>query len=151
MTAGRRRLRSSLAAVVPVTELAPRRLLLDTHVWLWWQAGDARLGVQTRRLLQRASEVRFSAASVWEIAIKIAIGKLTLPDDADIGAELSHSGFLGLPVEILHAEEVRRLPLLHRDPFDRLLVAQARVEGLTLVSADRQLFAYGIAVLDATT
>jgi PIN domain nuclease of toxin-antitoxin system len=134
----------------PVVELSPRRLLLDTHVWLWWQAGDARLGTQAEQLLQRASEVRFSAASAWEIAIKVGVGKLTLHKDADIGAELSHSGFLALAVDIAHAEEVRRLPLLHRDPFDRLLVAQARVEGLTLVTADKQLSAYDISVLDAT-
>jgi PIN domain nuclease of toxin-antitoxin system len=149
VTPARRRARKSFAAAAPVIELAPRRLLLDTHVWLWWQAGDARLGAQTRLLLQRASEVRFSAASAWEIAIKVAIGKLTLPTDADIGAELAHSGFLALPVEIEHAEAVRHLPSLHGDPFDRLLVAQARVEGLTLVTADRQLAAYGVTVLDA--
>ena len=87
MTPARHRARKSFAAATPVSELASRRLLLDTHVWLWWQAGDARLGAQTRNLLQRASEVRFSAASAWEIAIKIAIGKLTLPKGADIGAE----------------------------------------------------------------
>jgi PIN domain nuclease of toxin-antitoxin system len=146
----RRRGRRSFVPAAPVIELAPRRLLLDTHVWLWWQAGDARLGAHARQLLQRASEVRFSAASVWEIAIKVATGKLMLPGDADIGAELSYSGFLPLPVEIAHADDVRRLPLLHRDPFDRLLVAQARLEGLTLVTADKQLSAYGITVLDAT-
>ena len=127
-----------------------RRLLLDTHVWLWWQADDARLGTRTRRLVQRASEVRFSAASAWEIAIKVAIGKLKLPKNADIGVELAESGFLELPVAIAHAEEVRSLPPLHRDPFDRLLVAQARVEGLTLVTADRALAAYELAVLDAS-
>ncbi len=129
--------------------MAPRRLLLDTHVWLWWQADDARLGPATRALIHRASEVRFSAASAWEIAIKVAIGKLTLPADADIGEELSQSGFLALPVEIAHADAVRHLPPLHRDPFDRLLVAQSRLEGLTLVSADRYLAQYDITVLDA--
>jgi PIN domain nuclease of toxin-antitoxin system len=147
----RRRARKSAASAAPVTELSPRRLLLDTHVWLWWQADDSRLGPETRALVQRASEVRFSAASAWEIAIKSSIGKLTLPANADIGDELAHSGFLALPVDISHADDVRRLPPLHRDPFDRLLVAQARVEGLTLVSADRALAAYGIAVLDATS
>ena len=150
MTPARRRARKSFVTAASVTELAPRRLLLDTHVWLWWQADDARLGPQTRRLLQRASEVRFSAASAWEIAIKMAIGKLMLPKGADIGAELENSGFLALPVEVTHAEDVRRLPPLHKDPFDRLLVAQARVEGLALVTVDRQLAAYGIPVLDAT-
>jgi PIN domain nuclease of toxin-antitoxin system len=149
VTPARKRARKSFSAAAPVIELAPRRLLLDTHVWLWWQADDARLGVQTRLLLQRASEVRFSAASAWEIAIKVAIGKLTLPANADIGSELTHSGFIALPVEIEHADAVRQLPTLHSDPFDRLLLAQARVEGLTFVTADRQLAAYGITVLDA--
>lgn len=150
MTPARRRRMRSFAAAAPAAELGLRRLLLDTHVWLWWQAGDARLGTQTRHLIQRASEVRLSAASAWEIAIKCAIGKLTLPVDADIATEIAHSGFLSLPVELAHAEDVRRLPLLHRDPFDRLLVSQARVEGLTLVTADAQLAAYGIIVADAT-
>lgn len=151
MSAVRRRPRRSFKSAAPASELAPRRLLLDTHVWLWWQAGDPRLGALTRQLMKRASEVRFSAASAWEIAIKVGVGKLTLPADADIDAELSHSGFLALAVELAHAEDVRTLPPLHRDPFDRLLVSQARVEGLTLVTADRQLAQYGITVVDATT
>lgn len=132
-------------------ETVSRRLLLDTHVWLWWQADDTRLGTESRQLIQRASEVRFSAVSAWEIAIKAGLGKLQLPKGADVGAALAESGFVALPVDIEHAEDVRRLPDLHRDPFDRMLVAQARVEGLTMVTADRQLAAYGIPVIDATT
>lgn len=150
MSAVRRRARATRTSAAAGSALSPRRLLLDTHVWLWWQSGDTRLGAQTRRVLQNASEVRFSAASAWEIAIKTSIGKLTLPSDADIAAELSFSGFLSLPVELAHADDVRGLPTHHGDPFDRMLVSQARVEGLTLVTADRQLAAYGIAVLDAT-
>lgn len=130
--------------------LRPRRLLLDTHVWLWWQANDSRLGVITRQLLANASEVHVSAASVWEIAIKVALGKLTLPADADVEAELSACGFLALPVQIVHANQVRSLLPLHRDPFDRLLIAQAQVEELTLVTADPALAAYGATVVDAT-
>lgn len=149
MTPARRRARKTLSSA-PGLEVGPKRLLLDTHVWLWWQASDARLGEQTRQLVQHASEVRFSAASAWEISIKVAIGKLTLPRSADIAVELLESGFLALPVEIAHAEHVRLLPPLHRDPFDRLLVAQARLEALTLVTADGALAAYGIDVLDAT-
>ncbi|MDQ2664748.1 MAG: type II toxin-antitoxin system VapC family toxin [Gemmatimonadota bacterium] len=103
----------------------------------------------TRRLVQRASEVRFSAASAWEMAIKVSIGKLTLPTVADVAAELVRCGFLALSVELAHAEQMRALPPLHADPFDRLLVAQARVEGLTLVTADRQLSVYGVTVIDA--
>lgn len=149
MTPTRRRARKSFPAPAPHLGLETRRVLLDTHVWLWWQADDPRLGPQTRRLVHRASEVRFSAASAWEIAIKVAIGKLTLPQAADIANELARCGFLTLSVELVHAEEVRRLPSLHSDPFDRLLIAQCRVEGLILVTADRQLSAYGVPVIDA--
>ena len=130
--------------------LTARRLLLDTHVWLWWQADDRRLGPEARSNIHAAAEVRFSAASAWEIAIKSAIGKLVLPKGADIHAELERDGFVPLAVEIAHAEGVRALPPLHRDPFDRLLVAQALAEGLTLVTADPALGRYAVAVLDAT-
>lgn len=150
MTPTRRRSRTRIVGAVPLSEVVSRRLLLDTHVWLWWQADDARLGGETRRAVQRASEVRFSAASAWEIAIKVSLGKLKLPKNADVDAALAASGFLTLPVEIAHAEDVRRLPPLHGDPFDRMLVAQARMEGLTLVTADAQLAAYGISIIDAS-
>ncbi len=125
------------------------RLLLDTHVWLWWQANDRRLGPRARDVIRDASEVRFSAASAWEIAIKTGLGKLRLPPDADIDGELKRVGFAALPVTVGHAALVRTLPPLHRDPFDRMLVAQALAEGLTLVTADTALQPYGIAVVDA--
>ncbi len=147
--AGARRATATRSSGATVSALTPRRLLLDTHTWLWLQSDDLRLGARTRLLIQHASEVRFSAVSAWEIAIKISIGKLTLPPDADINAELELSGFLSLPIEIAHADHVRQLALLHRDPFDRLLVAQAIVEGLTLVTADTQLAGYGVSVADA--
>jgi PIN domain nuclease of toxin-antitoxin system len=143
-TAGRRGRETSAAP-------SPRRLLLDTHVWLWWQADDARLGGRARKLISTASEVRLSAASVWEIAIKTSLGKLTLPKDADIDGELETDGFLPLPVEIAHADGVRLLPALHRDPFDRLLVSQARAEGLTILTADAALAAYDVTTVDATS
>jgi PIN domain nuclease of toxin-antitoxin system len=146
-TAGERRGRARRAAAEP---LAPRRLLLDTHVWLWWQANDRRLGPAARRIIGAAAEVRFSAASAWEIAIKCGLGKLELPPGADIDAELARDGFLALPVEIAHADGVRALPPVHRDPFDRLLVAQAHAEGLALVTADPALARYGVAVVAAT-
>jgi PIN domain nuclease of toxin-antitoxin system len=100
--------------------------------------------------VSHAAEVRVSAASVWEIAIKASIGKLTLPANADIVAELTQNGIEALAVDVTHAEHVRRLPLLHRDPFDRLLVAQALVEGLTILTADTQIAAYGVPVVDAS-
>lgn len=128
----------------------PRRLLLDTHVWLWWQAGDRRLGAEAVRAIGQAAEVRFSAVSAWEVAIKSAIGKLVLPSGADVAAELERDGFQTLAVELAHAEALRGLPPLHRDPFDRMLVAQALVEGLTLVTADPALARYGVPTVDAT-
>jgi len=109
-----------------------------------------RIDRAARRTIRAAAEVRFSAASAWEIAIKSALGKLTLPPDADIAQELERDGFVPLPVEIVHADGVRALPPLHRDPFDRLLVAQAQADGLTLVTADPALAGYGVPVVDAT-
>jgi len=127
-----------------------RRLLLDTHVWLWWQVDHPRLGTATREAIAAASEVRLSAASVWEISIKSALGKLSLPKGADILRELELDGFVPLPIELEHATRVADLPALHRDPFDRMLVAQAMLEGLTLVTADPHLAKYGVRLLDAS-
>ena len=127
----------------------PERLLLDTHVWLWWQADDRRLGRAARHAIATAAEVRFSAASAWEISIKSALGKLKLPRGADIEAELRRDGFEPLAVEIAHAVSVLKLPAIHRDPFDRMLVAQASVEGLRLVTADVSLGRYGVSILSA--
>ena len=146
---GARRATATRTVGATVSALTPRRLLLDTHTWLWLQNDDLRLGARARHLIQRAPEVRVSAASAWEIAIKISIGKLTLPPNADINAELEFCGFLALPIDIAHAGHMRQLALLHRDPFDRLPVAQAIVEGLTLVTADTQLASYGVSVADA--
>jgi PIN domain nuclease of toxin-antitoxin system len=136
-----------------VAEVAPRfgarRILLDTHVWLWWQSRDARLGPAARVLIKNADEVRLSAASVWEIAIKVSIGKLRIPDDADFARELERDGFRELAISIGHTDAVRRLPPIHRDPFDRVLVAQAQIEGLTIVTADDALGRYGVSIVDA--
>jgi PIN domain nuclease of toxin-antitoxin system len=123
--------------------------LLDTHVWLWWQADDRRLGSAARNAISAAAEVRFSAASAWEIAIKVSIGQLRLPRGADIDAELRRDGFRSLGVDITHTAALMGLPRLHRDPFDRMLVAQAMVEGLTLATADDELARYGVPILRA--
>ena len=152
MSVRRQRARAAVrSGLAPEFVLAPRRLLLDTHVWLWWQSDSKRLGPKTRKLIQGAAEVRVSVASVWEISIKCAIGKLTLPPDADIAAELAFNAFEPLAIELAHADEVRRLPSMHADPFDRMLVAQCRLEGLTVVSVDPQIGAYDIRVWDAAT
>ena len=117
------------------------RLLLDTHVYLWSVADDRRLSRQARALILDADEVFVSSASIWEAAIKARLGKL----DADVNrlvAEIEASGFSELPVKAVHAARVRDLPDIHRDPFDRLLVAQALSESLHLLTADSQLSPY---------
>lgn len=124
-------------------------LLLDTHSWLWWKAGDPRLGPGARQAIVRATEVRFSLASAWEIAIKVAIRKLTIPLDAGFAAELARHSFLPLPIEFRHVEALAALPRVHRDPFDRMLAAQALADGLTVVTADPVFSRYGVAVLAA--
>lgn len=117
------------------------RLLLDTHVFLWAVADSRKLNAAARRLIQEADEVRVSAASIWEIAIKAGLGKLS--GDADqLAAAVEDSGFAELPVTSRHAAMVARLPPHHGDPFDRLLVAQALAEPLILLTADRTLARY---------
>ena len=110
-----------------------KRLLLDTHVGLWWLQGSDRLKDSVVVLLKDATnEVFVSAASVWEIAIKQGLGKLEAPDDLlDL---IEQSGFEALSISSFHAEQAGRLPLAHKDPFDRMLIAQARAEGLILVT-----------------
>jgi PIN domain nuclease of toxin-antitoxin system len=115
--------------------------LLDTQIALWALAGHRRLAREARRLIE-TNHVVVSAASIWEIAIKTAIGKLDA-DPAEVRNALAPSGFGELPVTGEHAARVATLPAHHRDPFDRLLVAQSLVEGLTLLTADVQLARYG--------
>jgi PIN domain nuclease of toxin-antitoxin system len=120
-------------------------LLLDTHTVLWWLAGDPLAPEAAERIADPRRLVVLSAASVWEIAIKSAAGKLRADDDL-IG-HLEASGFEPLPISWHHAERAGSLPPHHRDPFDRMLIAQAQIEGLTIVSRDRAFAAYDVAVL----
>ena len=123
-------------------------LLLDTHVLLWWLSDDSALGTEARAAIANPeTEVFVSAASAWEIAIKVGLGKLDAPDDLE--AALVANSFQPLPIEVAHALAADRLPEHHRDPFDRMLIAQAMVEGLTLVTHDRAFGAYEVALLDA--
>ena len=123
------------------------RVLLDTHVFLWWALDDPRLGVSARGAIGAASEAFVSIVTAWEIAIKRAIGKLdVLPLSADL---LDSHGFTLVPATLEHAALSSELPLHHRDPFDRMLIAQAHYEGLTLVTHDRRLFAYPIPIVRA--
>jgi PIN domain nuclease of toxin-antitoxin system len=121
------------------------RFLLDTNVLLWTIAGHARAEALRERLVDDDNDVYVSVVCYWEIAIKSGLGKLdvALPG---LRRAVAQSGFLELPVLGAHAEEVARLPALHRDPFDRLLVAQAICEPLRLLTGDAALAAYGSAV-----
>ena len=123
------------------------RVLLDTHLLLWALAEPAKLPGTARRLLSEA-EVYVSAASIWEISIKTGLGKLTA-DPAEVLAALEPAGFLSLPVTGQHAARVATLPPVHRDPFDRLLVAQALTEPMRLLTGDPVLARYGENVLVA--
>lgn len=126
------------------------RLLLDTHVVLWALADDSRIGSEARRAIEDTrNSVFVSAASAWEIAVKRALGKLEAP--SDLIAWIERSAFNGLSIAIEHALASAELPPRHRDPFDRLLVAQSRLESLTLVTGDAQIARYDVATLDATT
>ncbi len=126
------------------------KLLLDTHVLLWWLADDARLSDECRVAMRAPdTDVFVSAASIWEIAIKCSIGKLEISSDVEIHTLATANGFANLDVTPHHAAAVRDLPLHHSDPFDRLLVAQARIERLTLATADPALASYRVPILAA--
>ena len=119
------------------------KVLLDTHVFLWWEADDTHLPAHLHTaILSPTNEVYVSAVSVWEIAIKRASGKLIFR--ASAAKAIQKHSFIALPVTAEHAEWAGSLPPLHRDPFDRLLVAQAHLEGLTLVTVDEQILRYQI-------
>src|SRR5687768_11857355 len=109
-----------------------KRVLLDTEALIWWDANDARLGSQARARIQEADDVYVSAASVWEIVIKIALGKLRTTRRPAVA--VADGGFRELPVTFEHAEAVATLPRYHSDPFDRLIIAAGRAEGLTIVT-----------------
>lgn len=121
------------------------RLLLDTHVFLWWRADSRHIGRTVREAIGTAEVAFVSAASAWEAAIKVALGRLRLPAPMEVG--VIDSGFQKLPITFPHAEAAAALPPHHTDPFDRMLVAQAAIEGLVLVTHDRKLRAYDVDIL----
>jgi PIN domain nuclease of toxin-antitoxin system len=123
-------------------------LLLDTHVLLWWEEMSPKLGSATRAAIRTSNMVYVSAASAWEAEIKRSGGKLTFA--GDFNDMISANNFAELQVSIRHATTLRALAMHHRDPFDRMLVAQALAEGCTLVTADRRLGGYGVPLLDAS-
>jgi PIN domain nuclease of toxin-antitoxin system len=121
------------------------RLLVDTHVLLWWLTDDSSLSATAgSAIADPDNELLVSVASLWEIAIKRSLGKLTAPDD--LPDRISDEGFSRLSLGASHAWEVGRLPMHHRDPFDRLLVAQALVERLPVITADPRFQPYGVDV-----
>ena len=125
-----------------------KRLLLDTHAFIWWIAGNESLGMQARaQIADTANEIYISAATVWEMSIKRQLGKLSAPDDLE--AIVEHCGFTPLSISLFHAQQAGGLPTHHRDPFDRMLVAQAQAEGLCVVTQDAVLPAYGVQLLPA--
>lgn len=120
------------------------RLSLDTHIFLWAVTDDRRLPAPlAESILDPRTEVFVSAACVWEITIKVGLGRLAVPDIALISEAIDASGFVELPISARHAAATGDLELLHRDPFDRLLLAQARTEGLTLATVDAEVRRYG--------
>lgn len=124
---------------------AASRLLLDTHVFLWWRGEPSRLAPSVRDRIATADIVFVSAVTAWEAAIKVSLGRLELPDTIEAG--VLASGFEKLLITFSHAERVAGLPPHHRDLFDRMLVAQAQAEGLTLVTHDGLLEPYEVEIL----
>lgn len=125
-----------------------RRLLLDTHALLWWLLDDPALGARARAAIADAgNQVHVSAATIWELSIKRSKGLLQAPEDLE--ALVLDEGFISLPISLFHAQQAGALPDLHRDPFDRMLVAQAQAEGLELVTSDGMIPQYGVRCLPA--
>lgn len=125
------------------------KLLLDSHAFLWWLIDNPRLTAMARRVMaDSSSAVYVSAATVWELSVKAALGRLDL-GDLDLADEIEANDFIDLPIAARHGAAAARLPRHHADPFDRVLIAQAELEGLTIVTRDAAFNAYGVAILPA--
>jgi PIN domain nuclease of toxin-antitoxin system len=122
------------------------RLLLDTHIFLWRVANAPNLLKKAHGIIDAADEVFVSSATIWELSIKVGLGKLEVDIDLLVSS-IVDSGFVELPVRVMHAARVRSLPNIHHDPFDRILVAQAISEPLHLMTADAYLGGYSDLVL----
>ena len=124
------------------------RVLLDTHILLWCLQGSRKLPTKVVDIVQSAEEVYASVASLWEIAIKLSLGKLEMEIDfAELDKAIVGSGYEHLPVEAAHTVQLVELPHLHRDPFDRMLIAQSIVEPLRLITSDPQVARYGSTII----
>jgi PIN domain nuclease of toxin-antitoxin system len=125
-------------------QVMAQRILLDSNVLIWWAEGNPRIGPRLRVQIENRPLAFASLASAWEIAIKSSIGRLRLPLGFD--EFLDRFGFELLPIRLDHIREIETLPFHHRDPFDRMLVAQARIEGLQIITRDRHLEVYDVGV-----
>jgi PIN domain nuclease of toxin-antitoxin system len=130
------------------------KLLLDTHCWLWWFAQPERLSEEAiAHIVDESNELWFSVASIWEMGIKVTLGKLPLPEPIDnyISSRLVLLGTRSLEITASHALQAAALPLHHRDPFDRMLIAQAQLQDMMLVSADKMFGQYEVSTLWAAS
>ncbi len=126
------------------------KVLLDTHTFLWWITDDPKLSLRVRGIISNGeNEVFISAATGWEIAIKAQIGRLKMPDEPRrfILEQLKINGMKSLPIEMRHALHISTLPIHHQDPFDRMLIAQAQMEELPVLSADPQFGKYEVTII----
>ncbi len=124
-----------------------KRLLLDSHIFLWWLEDHQSLGKKVREnICNYRNQIYISAATTWEISIKQALGKLNAPEELD--NIVDEERFIKLPISLYHGQIAGRLPPLHRDPFDRMLIAQAQAEGLILVTNDSTIKEYNIQTMD---
>lgn len=125
-----------------------RRLLLDTHALVWWASDHKRLATRAHAAIANPrNRVFVSAISAWEIGVKMAKGHIEAPDN--LAAVVEEKGFEHLPLTFHHAELAAQLPMHHRDPFDRFLIAQAQIEGLTIVTRDARIPLYGVRTMQA--
>jgi len=124
------------------------KILLDTHIFIWWMEKNKRLSKDIFNLLNNPqNQIFLSVASVWELIIKKAKKKLKTPKDVQGG--IKASGFIPINIEMLHVLDLEKLPMHHNDPFDRIIISQAKIEHLTLITADKKIWKYNLALLKA--
>lgn len=126
------------------------KALLDTHTFLWWNIDDPQLSPTAREFIgDGRNEIFLSAASAWEIAIKYSKGRLELPDKPEqyVALRLTRHRFSSLPIQLSHAAQVYRLPDIHTDPFDRLLIVQSQLEEMPLITGDLQIARYDVSII----
>lgn len=122
------------------------QLLIDSHAFIWWSESSPALGGAARAAIaDPANEVLVSTAALWELSIKAGLGKLALPDDLEI--MVANQGFSVLSISFAHLRRYSGLPRLHRDPFDRMMIAQALAEGMPVASGNRAFAAYGVQII----